>query len=464
MAFILEGNNSLYTKINKYFNIEVKKFSDLNDIFFNNKSPFFMKLENDYSEEGKEFMKIYKYLKRLALNIKEILPMKEIPLLKTKERKSFKLTRRQVALLFLLSFFKIIENEDRFKVYYILSSNSGARFQFGRCFLNYLITIGKWLEKEDQEKKGKEADTKEAKETDSKETEKETEEKESKETDKKKTEEIESKEEEKKNILDEDIIYIRDNIDYPKYLFEEEKDLCEITLNEKGSLFEGKESSYCVDFANKYIGGGALTGGCVQEEILFAVEPEATVSMLFMEVMDENDAIGIYNTIEFSKYTGYGSKFKFEKSAITDDLSLNQIKKHKIIAIDAIVSRGFYNILSHSKQKDINRDIHKAYVGFNLVNFETEKDTLKIISTGNWGCGAFRGNHELKFIQQWIAASFVPIKRLDYYTFDNSKMKKVVENYNKIKEKYKTVNSLYKAIIKNNIPIEEGKVIINLLK
>ena len=155
MAFILEGNNSLYTKINKYFNIEVKKFSDLNDIFFNNKSPFFMKLENDYPEEGKEFMKIYKYLKRLALNIKEILPMKEIPLLKTKERKSFKLTRRQVALLFLLSFFKIIENEDRFKVYYILSSNSGVRFQFGRCFLNYLITIGKWLEKEDQEKKEK---------------------------------------------------------------------------------------------------------------------------------------------------------------------------------------------------------------------------------------------------------------------------------------------------------------------
>ena len=238
---------------------------------------------------------------------------------------------------------------------------------------------------------------------------------------------------------------------------DKEIDLCEITLNEKGSLFEGKESSYCVDFANKYIGGGALTGGCVQEEILFAVEPEATVSMLFMEVMDEKDAIGIYNTIEYSKYTGYGSKFKFEKSAITDDLSLNQIKKHKIIAIVAIVSRGYHNFFLNSKKqeiKDINRDIHKAYVGFNLVNFETEKDTQKIISTGNWGCGAFGGNHELKFIQQWIAASFVPIKRLDYYTFDSSKMKKVVENYNKIKEKYNILDEdiIY---IRDNIDSQE---------
>ena len=43
-------------------------------------------------------------------------------------------------------------------------------------------------------------------------------------------------------------------------------------------------------------------------------------------------------------------------------------------------------------------------------------------------------------------------------------MKIVVENYNKIKEKYKTANSLYNAINKENIHIEEGKVIINLLK
>ena len=29
-----------------------------------------------------------------------------------------------------------------------------------------------------------------------------------------------------------------------------------------------------IDFANKFIGGGILTGGAVQEEIMFACSPE----------------------------------------------------------------------------------------------------------------------------------------------------------------------------------------------
>jgi poly(ADP-ribose) glycohydrolase len=35
-----------------------------------------------------------------------------------------------------------------------------------------------------------------------------------------------------------------------------------------------------VDFANKRIGGGVLRNGCVQEEILFAIFPEAIVTKL----------------------------------------------------------------------------------------------------------------------------------------------------------------------------------------
>ena len=46
-------------------------------------------------------------------------------------------------------------------------------------------------------------------------------------------------------------------------------------------MFDTK-ASFCVDFANKYIGGGTLSGGCVQEELLLAVEPEAFVSIFFL--------------------------------------------------------------------------------------------------------------------------------------------------------------------------------------
>ena len=399
-----------YSKVN--FSKTPKTFNELNEIFFNGKSKFFYKIEKNYPKEGEEFLKIYKNLQELVSNIDNIL-QKEYPLLKkfTKKNK-IEMTRKEAVLLFLLSFFKCLEcKSNRFNVYYILLSNSGPAFQFGRCYLNYLTIIGKWLE-------------------------------------------------EKNEILNEKLIYIRDNNDSKEYLDNKEVNLCEINVIEEGSLFDGK-ASYCIDFANKYIGGGALTGGSVQEEILFAVEPEAIISMLFMEVMDENDAIGIFNTIEYSKSTGYGYSVKFDKSAITDDLK--QIKKHRIIAIDAVVSRGFFNYIFDKGQiqRDIIRDIHKAYVGFNLINLEEEKDFEKIISTGNWGCGAFGGNHELKFIQQWISASFAGVKRLDYYTFADIKMKNAAKYYNDIKNKYQKANALYEAITLNKI--DDKKIIFNLI-
>ena len=227
-----------------------------------------------------------------------------------------------------------------------------------------------------------------------------------------------------------------------------------IQIFEEGSLFDG-QANYCVDFANKYKGGGTLRRGCVQEEILFAVEPEATVSMLFMEVMDNNDAIGIFNTIQYSNYTGYGYNFEFKESAIPEDCG--KIKKHKIIAIDAIPCYSYYNYFNyfggfqnHSKQiEDIQRDIHKAYVGFNVIKFDSEPNIEKTIAKGNWGRGAFRGNHILKFFQQWVAATYAGIQRLDYYTFGDKEMKVVVQNLEMIKNKFKTSNDLYNYIVEN---------------
>ena len=401
--------NQYIELINK-FKKKPEKFSDFNSIFFQNKCYFFEEIEKNYTKEGVDFLNVYEHLQNLVLNIKEIFK-EEIKILETGEKEAkVELTRKEAALIFLLSFFKcLIETSNtRFRVYNILISRSKTKFQFGRCFLNYLTIIGKWLK-------------------------------------------------EKNSILDEKITYIRINIDENSVPFsEEEVNLCEIELKEEGSLFDG-ESQYCVDFANKFIGGGTLTGGCVQEEILFAVEPEAIVSMNFMEVMDKNDAIGIFNTIEYSRYKGYGSSFKFEKSSITNDLT--KIKRHRIIAIDATVSRGFF---FNNPQKDIMRDIHKAYVGFNLINLESQKDVEKTISTGNWGCGVFGGNHELKFLQQWIAASFAGVKKLFYFTFNNEKMKNSVKYYKDIKAKFQKANLLYEEIVFKKL--DENKIIINLIK
>lgn len=62
------------------------------------------------------------------------------------------------------------------------------------------------------------------------------------------------------------------------------------------------------------------------------------------------------------------------------------------------------------------REIHKAYVGFGINDWiEEEPKHKKSIITGKWGCGAFKGDPELKFIIQWLACSWINRK----YVFVN---------------------------------------------
>ncbi len=66
-----------------------------------------------------------------------------------------------------------------------------------------------------------------------------------------------------------------------------------------------------VDFANQCIGGGVLDGGCVQEEIRFAICPELLVSMLLADVMRDDEAIVIAGHERFSNYRGYARTLEF---------------------------------------------------------------------------------------------------------------------------------------------------------
>ena len=375
--------NDIWESIKALFNTEIKTILDINLTFYKGNSKFFKEIEDSYPEEGIEFLKVYNNLRDLVLNIETIF-QHEINILQTGATDKIILTRKQVALIFILGFFEIFERgqgklntNERFSFYNILSSSRGADFSKGRCFLNYLTVIGKWIE-------------------------------------------------EKNPLLEEKVAYIRENRKFNIKDYIDKQKLCDIVINEKGSLFES-DASFCVDFANKYIGGGALSGGCVQEEILFAVEPEAIVSIFLMQKMDNNDAIRIDNLIQYSNYSGYGYTFKFEENAIKNN---EKLIKHNIIAIDAVCSsRGGLD------EESVERDLIKAFIGFNLVNFddkEVEKK-IKTISTGNWGCGAFGGDFELKFIQQWLAATFAGVEKLYYYTFKRNEMNFAVKNVDNIR-------------------------------
>ena len=202
--------------------------------------------------------------------------------------------------------------------------------------------------------------------------------------------------------------------------------------------------------------------------------------------MTDNDAIRIDNLIKFSDYEGYAHSFKFAKSAINKDTNLETIKKINIIAIDAVVcfSQKYGMIDSES----IQRDIHKAYVGFSLIFYGREKpnepknnnekgkkskkdknikkektkeekleEDKNSISTGNWGCGAFRGDNELKFFEQWVSASFAGVQRLDYYTYGSKRMNPIIERLDEIKSIYTNAYELYETLV--NKTFVEGEIL-----
>lgn len=52
---------------------------------------------------------------------------------------------------------------------------------------------------------------------------------------------------------------------------------------------------------------------------------------------------------------------------------------------------------------------------------------LKLISTGNWGCGSrLKGDPQLKLVVQWLSASLAGVPRLIYYTCGHSNLSKVI--------------------------------------
>ena len=378
----------IWENTKKMFNIEIKSMNELNNLFYRGKAKFFEELEKSFPEDGKKFLKVYNNISKLILDMDNFFPNGEIEILKSNTTNKIILTRLQVALLFILGFFDIFQpyikimNINRgYDFEPVFDPKYGPSFAKGRSFINYMTVIGKWLE-------------------------------------------------ENNPILNEKITYLRENKQVDIENFKNIQKLCDIQIIEQGSMFN-TEAKFCIDFANKYIGGGALSGGCVQEEILFAVEPEAIVSMFLMEVMDDNDAIRIDNLIQYSNYSGYAFSFKYEESAIKDEQNLI---RHNIIAIDAVCSYS-----GGVDKESIKRDLIKAYVGFNLINFD-DKDVAKMpktISSGNWGCGAFGGDYELKFIQQWLAATYAGVEKLYYYTFGRNEMNKIV----KYKEEMKSLNA-----------------------
>lgn len=177
--------------------------------------------------------------------------------------------------------------------------------------------------------------------------------------------------------------------------------LSNVEIIERENGTEDFRDKIMIDFANKFIGGGALGSGTVQEEIMFHKHVEPLVSMLFTEQLDDNEALIIKGAQRFNETRGFKSDFRFVGD-FRELISVDEYKRNDSIisAIDAIYYKGNENIQYDKAQ--ILRELNKAYIGFDADSNEIIK---RGVITGRWGCGAFAGNDQLKFIIQWLAAS-----------------------------------------------------------
>ncbi|RZB40732.1 poly(ADP-ribose) glycohydrolase [Asbolus verrucosus] len=188
-----------------------------------------------------------------------------------------------------------------------------------------------------------------------------------------------------------------------------------IHITSSGTIEEGL-GFLQVDFANKFIGGGVLGYGCVQEEIRFVICPELILSRLFTQELGDGEAIVITGVERYSNYSGYSDCFKWDGN-VNDETPFDDYGRRKtsVAVIDAI---RFTKTKDQFHCSTILRELNKAYVGFS----SKEKNNLSPVATGNWGCGAFKGDPYLKSLIQLMACSAAN-RDLVYYSFGNTELR-----------------------------------------
>ncbi|TRY90482.1 hypothetical protein DNTS_026919 [Danionella cerebrum] len=215
-----------------------------------------------------------------------------------------------------------------------------------------------------------------------------------------------------------------------------------------------------VDFANSLVGGGVLKSGSVQEEIQFLMSPELIVARLFTERLGDNECLRItgisgrnapvlaqdtvttfpgrdLSTIKQNGTCGKVLLRRLLEMKIVDGspdakhvsmcISRDDWKRRyrQIVTLDAVDYKR--SPREQYTKGSITRELNKAYVGFS-------GNPKTAVATGNWGCGAFKGDAKLKALIQLMAAA-VCERDLAFFTFRNQ------EQVSDVKRMHQLLNS-----------------------
>ncbi|KAB5543355.1 hypothetical protein PHYPO_G00078130 [Pangasianodon hypophthalmus] len=221
------------------------------------------------------------------------------------------------------------------------------------------------------------------------------------------------------------------------------ENMTNLRVYSKGLIEREGQGMLQVDFASKFVGGGVLGQGLVQEEIRFIQCPELIVARLFTEKLADNECLKITGAQMYSNTSGYSDNFEWH-SPHTDSTERDEWKRRycQIVAIDAL---NFADPRQQFTEKSIKRELLKAYVGFK-EDSNIPSEYTPAVATGNWGCGAFKGDPMLKALIQMMAAA-VAKRDLAYFTFENRKQAEDLQRMHELLKSQKmTVGKLYNLL------------------
>jgi hypothetical protein len=174
--------------------------------------------------------------------------------------------------------------------------------------------------------------------------------------------------------------------------------LCQVQYGE--SPADSTPGKVSVVGCHDIIGGELFKGLLSPEEIAMLVRPECLVTTLFCSRLLDYEIITVFGAERMSSYTGLGSAITYA-AAVSDETGVGESTDGKILLQHAMVFMDASPRTSGKSQfiDDFARDLHKAYCGFSSVGCDAP------IATGHWCCGFNGANVQLKFLQQFLAAS-----------------------------------------------------------
>ena len=228
-----------------------------------------------------------------------------------------------------------------------------------------------------------------------------------------------------------------------------------------------------VNFANKILGGGCLSRGAVQEEILFLDSPDLFAARYLVTEMESTDAIVIDGFEVISEHSGYSSSSMSYKGphipSEEEKKMFSSGTKRTLVCVDA-VCYSYYNYVTQFETKWIDRDIIKFISGLQMLDNDTSNN--KTVSTGFWGCGAFNGNKALKFLEQLLSCLLLN-KKMIFSTFGDDALCELYTKFIRLLSEavgkrslcwgvlYKCLLFLNREIVTKSIDYNDNRAVLN---